>query len=341
LRICTHDEEHAQEQAAGGDRMAVMPVGRHDKLVRARAARAHRSRGVGLLLISLGVAFFLGFNLVLGVFWLEGVNLEKLSNAVGFLVFTASLGLVTLGRRMRVSGAERVLAEDVRPPLVYLRSFGDDRAKIAKRWSSRVRMSPREGFEKTYEQRLARTLKKIGPFVAVGDPTERLPLTGAARMYAADAAWQETVDELTARAGVVVLHAGEGDGLAWEVRHVIELDAPERVIISLPLLAPRKEPSRQERYDAFRRKFGDAFPRPLPETIGNCQFLYFDADWTPRLLGVRGTALPDGESEPARTLRRLAREFKIAWGPLWLRWVAYMAAVWPLAWSLERLGVIG
>jgi hypothetical protein len=321
--------------------MAVMPVERHERLARAAAARGHRSRGVGLLLISLGVAFFLGFNLVIGVFWLEGVNLEKLSNAVGLSVFGASLALVTLGRRMRVTGAEHVLAEDVRAPLVYLRSFGDDRSQIAKRWSSRVRMSPREGFEKTYEQRLARTLRKVGPFVAVGDPTERLPRTGAARMYAADDAWQETVDELTARAGVVVLHAGDGDGLAWEVRHVIELDTPERVIISLPLLAARKEPSRQERYDAFRRKFGDAFPRPLPETIGHCQFLYFDADWTPRLLGVRGTALPEGDSEPARTLRRLAREFKIAWGPLWMRWVAYTIAVWPVAFLLERLGVTG
>ena len=113
----------------------------------------------------------------------------------------------------------------------------------------------------------------------------------------------------------MILHAGGGDGLGWEVRHVTELDAPERVIVSLPLYAKRKEPSRQERYDAFRGRLGDAFPRPLPDEIGHCQFLYFDADWMPRLLGERGTSLPDGESERARALRRLAREFKIAWAP--------------------------
>ena len=39
--------------------------------------------------------------------------------------------------------------------------------------------------------------------MAVGDPTERLPLLGAARMYTADEEWQETVDELTARPGVL------------------------------------------------------------------------------------------------------------------------------------------
>ena len=130
------------------------------------------------------------------------------------MVFAVSLWLVTRGRRMRVSGVESVLAEDVRAPIVYLRPFGVDRVEIGKRMSSRVRISLREGFEMTYEERLARTLRKIGPFVAVGDPTERLPLLGAARMYAADEDWQEKVDELTARASVVLLHAGEWDGLA-------------------------------------------------------------------------------------------------------------------------------
>jgi hypothetical protein len=248
-----------------------------------------------------------------------------------------SVWLFTLGRRMRVSEAERVLAEDVRAPIVYLRPFGADRTQIANRLSSRARISPREGFEKTYEERLARTLRKVGPFVAVGDPTERLPLTGAARVYAADEEWQETVDQLTDRAGVVILHAGEGDGLTWEVRHVTESEAPERVILSLPLYAGRKEPSRQERYEAFRDRIGDAFPRPLPEAIGHCQFMYFDTDWTPRLLGERGAALPAGDSKRARALRRLAREFKIAWAPRWVRIPVYVALFFGLLWVVETL----
>jgi len=285
--------------------------------------------------MSLALALGLGGFLAFVVLWYAaGFHPGDWFSGVGFVVYAVSLWLFTLGRRMRISGAERVLAEDARPPIVYLRPFGTDRAEIARRLSSWVRISPREGFEKTYEQRLARTLHEIGPLVAVGDPTERLPLLGAARTYAPDESWQETVDELTGRAGVVMLHAGESEGFAWEVHHVVALNAPERVILSLPLDAGRKEPSRQERYDAFRRRLGDVFPRPLPEAIGHCQFLYFDADWTPRLLGGRGTALPAGESEPARTLRQLAREFKIAWGPRWVRVSVYvtvfLAAVWPV-----------
>jgi hypothetical protein len=96
--------------------------------------------------------------------------------------------------------------------------------------------------------------------VAVGDPTERLPLPGALRMYAADEEWQETVDGLTGRAGVVILHAGAGD-----------------------------------------------------------------------------TALPAGESERARALRRLAREFKIASAPRWVRVPLYVVVSLAVLWLLERI----
>jgi hypothetical protein len=306
-----------------------MPIERREQLARASAERAQRDPYVGLMEISIGVAFFLGFFLVLVVLWLAaGIELpDWLGGTLFVLVFSASLALVTRGRRMRAEDADRVLAQDGRPPIVFLRPFGVDRVEIGKRMSSRVRISLREGFELTYEERLLRTLREVGPFVAVGDPTEGLPLLGAARTYATDEDWREEVDGFTAQASVVLLHVGESTGLGWEINHVIGRDTPERLILSLPLDAGRKEPSRQERYDAFRRTFGNAFPRPLPEKIGHCQFLYFDADWTPRLLGERGTEIPTGQSARDRALRRLAREFKIMWGPRWVRTLVYVSAV--------------
>ena len=218
-------------------------VERRERLAHARAARARRPRGLDLLLISFGVAIWLVDVLVFVVLRLKGVLLGMVPAAISILVIAVSVALVTLGRRMRIGDAERVLTGDTRAPIVYLRPFGADSAKITKRMSSRVRISPRERIEKTYEERLARALRKIGPFVAVGDPAERLPLLGAARMYAADEDWQTTVDELIGHARVVLLHAGEGEGFTWEVRHVIERGAPQRAILSLPLDAKRTEPS--------------------------------------------------------------------------------------------------
>ena len=331
------DVDRAGDRLPQGLWLIGMPVDRREQLARASAARAHRHRRVGLLLMSLAVAIGAGGFLALVVLWYAaGFHPGDWFASVFFVAYTVLLWLFTRGRRMRASGAEVVLAEDTRGPIVYLRPFGVDRAEIARRLSSWVRISPREGFEKTYEERLTRTLHKIGPLVTVGDPTERLPLPGAARMYAADEEWQGKVDELAERAGVVILHTGDGDGLTWEVHRVIALDAPERVILSLPLDGRRKEPSRQERYDAFRRRLGDAFPRSLPEAIGHCQFLYFEADWTPRLLGERGTAPPAGETERAKVLRRLAREFKITWAPRWLRVTVYLIVVLAVLWPVGK-----
>ena len=314
-------------------------VRRIERIERASAARAQRDRDVGLLVIWLGVAFWLGMFLVNLVLWLDGVNVNQVSTALAIPVFTVGLALVNRGRRMRIDGAERVLAEDVRAPILYLRPFASDSTEGTNwHWTStRLRISPRDRFEKTYEERLARTLRDVGPFVAVGDPTEPLPRLGAARVYAPDEKWHDTVEELSSRAGVVVLQSGEGEGFAWEVRQVVALDAPERVIISLPLPGKRNRRSPQQRYDAFRRNFGDAFPRPLPEWIGHCQFVYFDADWTPRLLGERGVALPYGESERTRALRRLAREFKITWGPTWARMNLYVWALLGLLVGVKAL----
>jgi len=311
------------------------PVERRERLARASAARAERDRRAGLRVIAVGVAIAVVWFVALSVLWLQGHDVSNLSGWSAFVVIPVTLALIVRGRRMRVGGAERALAEDERALIVYLRPFDADSAEIATRWSSRQRISPFGGVEKTFEERLARTLRKIGPFVAIGDPTERLPQLGAARLYAADEEWQPKVDELTARAGVILLHAGESQGLAWEVRHAIALDAPERLILSLPLYAKRRQPSRQERYDAFRRRFGDAFPRPLPESIGHSQFVYFEPDWTARLLGAPGEQPPAGDTPRSRALRRLMRDFKIVWAPLWARTAVYGVVIF------VSLGVVG
>ena len=317
--------------------MNTEPVERREQLARASAARGDWDPDAGLVVIAFGVLIVAIPIVAVVVLWYTNLVRWDGTGAVLLLFLAVSLATIKQGRQMRVRDGARVLAEDARAPIVYLRPFDADGAQIAKSWSSRVRMSFWDQYGMTYEERLARILREVGPFVAVGDPTEDLPLLGAARLYAADESWQMTVDELTDRAGVVLLQAGASEGLAWEVHHVVALGAPERVILSLPLEAKRKEGSRRKRYDAFRRRFGDVFPRPLPESIGHCQFAYFDADWTPRLLGERGAPLPVGDDARTLALQRLARGFKITWGPRWVRMSAYFAAGFAALYAVESL----
>ena len=313
--------------------MSSDPVERQERIARATAARAQRDRDLGVILIWFGVAIFLVVFLAVFVVWQTGLVKSDLTGLLFLPAWAVSKWVVTRGRRMRSSGAEAVFAEDKRAPIVYLRPFDTDGAETDTAWSSRLRQSPWEKYI-THEERMARALRTIGPFVAIGDPTEELPLLGAARVYSADDGWQMTVDELTARAAIVLLQTGDSDGLAWEVHHVVELGAPERVILALPLAGKRNGRSRPERYDAFRRKFNDVFPRRLPESIGHSQFAYFDSDWTPRLLGERDNPLPTGEAPREIALRRLAREFKITWGPRWVRYAAYITAFFAGVWAV-------
>src|SRR4051794_10490972 len=102
------------------------PVERRERLARASAARAQRDRGVGLLLISLGIALWVVPFLVFVGLWLAGVDTGSLPGSVGAVVLGVSLALVTRGRRMRVRGADVLLAEDTRAPIVYLRPFDAD-----------------------------------------------------------------------------------------------------------------------------------------------------------------------------------------------------------------------
>jgi hypothetical protein len=298
---------------------------RRERLAQASAARANRDPGgvAGLIVICFGVAIFLFVCLVIFVLWETRAYRGEVMQLVGLAAGLGSWQVIRYGRRMRARDAARVLAADARAPVLYLRPFAADGKQIASAWSSRVRSSPWEWYI-SHEQRLARTLRKVGPVVAVGDPTEDVPELGAVRMYAADEDWQVKVEELSARAGVVLLQTGASQGLGWELGHVISLGAPERVILALP--PPGRRRRRLARYTAFRREFGDLFPRPLPEAIGHSQFIYFGPDWTPRLL-VRGDALPAGDTPRDLALRRLAREFKIMWGPRWARYAAYISAL--------------
>jgi hypothetical protein len=298
------------------------PSARGVRLERARRTRGLRGRhgwavvSVGLLVPVAAVASVLLVSAGGGGSFSGGA----LAGLAGALTVTLTAAVVTLGRRLKSQTLESILERDKRPPVVYLRPFKTDQQ----------RASPLA--RKRYEQVLARPFRKVGPFVAVGDPTERLPQLGAARTYADDVEWTDTVADLTARAGVIVLQAGQSEGLGWEIEHVLGLHQPERVLVALPVQGSRGEPTREEAYNAFRRAFGHLFPRPLPPTIGTSRVLSFEADWTPRLHGHRGSsrveAVPGSPGERrARALRALDWEFGRLRVLLWIKAAALVFLV--------------
>ena len=227
-----------------------------------------------------------------------------IGGGIGALLLGGISAGVQRGRRLRARSAAAAIADDQRPPVLYLRPFGADGGQFAGMYFA----------FRSYEEYLAQALRGVGPVVAVGSPTDdvRAPELGAARMFLRDEEWQGRVDGLIRQASLVVLHAGASPGLRWELRRVIGAGAPERLIVCLPVdsaRTPRKQRGADLRYAQFRASTADLFPRPLPASRDGAAFCCFDPDWTPRLVGLRA-APPAGGSPRDVALRALRTRFK-------------------------------
>ena len=154
----------------------------------------------------------------------------------GLLAYLAGRMLSYRDGRPLIEGGAPIAA-------LFLRSFSDDSEKVSSTlllWKiltlgivGRVRV----------EEALGRDLEPLGAFVGIGQPGERLPKLGAARIYAADDEWQDLVRNLMERAGVVLMMAGASHWVAWEAAGLRESGKLGRTLIVLPqkTVARRRE----------------------------------------------------------------------------------------------------
>jgi hypothetical protein len=141
---------------------------------------------------------------------------ESLSRVLGlsFLsLLVPALALWRTGRRHFAKTAKAALSRDARSPILYLRSFSQDKT------------------HRNSEDAFAKLFAPIGPLVAIGDPTDRLPELGAYRDYVPDDEWQDVVTSYIREARLVLLSIGRTPGLAWELARCRELLSPSRLIV--------------------------------------------------------------------------------------------------------------
>jgi hypothetical protein len=257
-----------------------------------------------------GILLFLGGTMiVIGLgYALINVLGDLLPVFLGVILSYVGVKLLNRGKRHFVPVGLAELKSDPRPPVLYLRPFTQDgsvnlmTANAVNRgfgekgfWRQMKTMLI--GFFDYYEQFISAAFKKVGPVVAIGDPTDGLPELGAIRVYVGiDGDWQQMVSQLASKACYVVLQIGKSEGLMWEVQYVIEHVRPEQLILFIPNQNQKfltrlkrrdnfqkREQERQNVYQVFRTKTQDYFPQPLPVNIGGTQFIYFDQDWNAQL----------------------------------------------------------
>ena len=202
-------------------------------------------------------------------------------------VFAFGLGLAGIGiggvfllrgKQLRAVSAPVLMAHDPIPPVVYLRSFADDRQPLWK-----IFEGVNGGVTETDEELLKEVLTPVGPVIAIGRPGEDFQPPGAARFYVGDQDWQDIVTNLVTHAVLVVVRAGSSAGLWWEISHLVQHVEPRRVVFFFP--ARTFPVQRRRAYREFRERANQLLPSPLPQDLGKAIFVTFDTEWRPILLG--------------------------------------------------------
>jgi len=205
---------------------------------------------------------------------------------LSFFVVVIRFRCLVAGLRRCAPRAETLLRYKRRRPILYLRSFATDTG--ADDWeASSMFLGWFLGWPpETYERSLAKAVSRVGPVVAVGQPGERLPPHGAARLYVrADEDWKRVVADLVRESDLVIMRIGQTRGFWWEFEHLVASTDPSKVVIYLP------HTDHGDLYSYFRGRAVDHVRHEFPLSPGSAMFVGFDAGWKPRLFGSRGASL--------------------------------------------------
>jgi hypothetical protein len=216
---------------------------------------------------------------------------------IGMVGMGCSAVILSLGTRasMRI---RRLRAQAIALPdaadgdfVLYLRPFGADESLAGTSPTRSAGLAFAFQSRHTQEEELAAAVRPIGKLVAVGRPDEPLPYLGAERGYLPGDRWQEAVLRLLTGARLVLLVAGAGAGLTWELAQAVKLVPPRQLVLLIPMDS--------DGYAGFLESSQGTFPRGMPEyahgkphykSVRLKAAVYFEPDWTPRFvrLDVRG-----------------------------------------------------
>ena len=221
---------------------------------------------------------------------------------LSLLGLCGAVGAFVVGRKLLAPDAETVLARDPRQPVVFLRPFGEDFRRVhgfplgVRNGGRRVANDSRPA---SWEKKIARPLRRIGPFVSVGAPGDKLAPLGSARMYLSDDHWQTEVEDLIRRAAAIVLQPDTTEGTRWELGKVAQLVDSRRLLVIVP--NPELRPLGYARIQALT---AETFSQPLPTDCSRVDAFMFDELGRPRpiVFGRRPGAALQAFVEQVRTL---------------------------------------
>jgi hypothetical protein len=199
----------------------------------------------GVAVLNVGVAMLLVLPPVIGALQElgEGAGVYIAIAAMGVLLLLNLLGVGALFARIADARATKLYQNvrdwDTRPPIVFLRAFDQDAARLhARSGDAFARWPAGVGRPRTLDEILLEHGSPYGPVIAIGDPRDPTPPLGAARVFVEGAGeeWQDVVRALAGASCAVVMCPNHGEGVQWELDligqaggrlHTIFLASPE------------------------------------------------------------------------------------------------------------------
>jgi len=123
---------------------------------------------------------------------------------------------------------------DDRPPVLFLRSFEQDKVPIRARTRNPVLQMPAGlGRPRELDELILEAGAPYGPIIAIGDPRNPVPPLGAARVFVRNAEqdWKDVVSDLIAASRAIVICPHTTSGVAWEIEQVRPPDVLARTIV--------------------------------------------------------------------------------------------------------------
>lgn len=179
---------------------------------------------LGLACGAAGLALILGVALV-PLHAASGKELDAVKGKDALML--VAFYLLLRARRYLQVDADSLLAVDKRPPILFLRSFEDEKGAqtndLRTAW-----------LDFSLETRLANHFHHYGPFIAIGSSKESVPQPGAARVFLSEDQWQARVLEWMRTASVIILYAGVTRWVNWELHRVIGNGRATSLILMFP-----------------------------------------------------------------------------------------------------------
>jgi hypothetical protein len=165
------------------------------------------------------------------------VTIIVVSQPVAYLRRFAANAWLQWTRTLRANlarSAKEQSFRDERPPILFLRSFRDDRIEVPNERYWGHAFLGLKNQQVRLEEVLAETLYAHGPLVALSNPQDDLGPLGAARENVANENWQQEVKTNMEYAAWVVLVVGSTPNLRWEIAQLSEHGYLEKTILVFP-----------------------------------------------------------------------------------------------------------